>query len=151
MVILSPQHIKDLPGQHPSARIFSIKLRKPLRPLGQRLDRRHLKRLEHSRIHLALHLQDLRNDLRLCRNQTDSPSRHVMSLAQGIQLKAALLRTRLGKNRQRPVVQNETVWIVITYKYAMPAAEIHQLRIEILRSRRTCRHVRIIRPHDLDP
>ena len=56
MIVLGSDQIEDRTGQNPSAPILRIQLLKPLRSLGQRLDRRKLKRLEHARIHLALDL-----------------------------------------------------------------------------------------------
>ena len=56
MIVLGSDQIEDLTGQNSPAPIFRIQILKPLRPLGQRLDRRKLKRLEHARIHLALYL-----------------------------------------------------------------------------------------------
>ena len=73
-----------------------------------------------------------------------------MGLAEGIQLEAAVLRSRLGQDRERAVVKDEAVGIVITYEDAVPAAEVHESGIEFLGSCGACRHVRVVGPHDLD-
>jgi hypothetical protein len=82
MVIFRSQQIEDPSGQHPAATIFLIQLRKPLRPLGKCLDSSQLQRLEHSRIHLALHFQNLSYDLGISRHNPDSLASHIVGLAQ---------------------------------------------------------------------
>ena len=72
-----------------------------------------------------------------------------MSLAERIQFETAFLCTGLCQYGQRPVVKDETVWVVIAYHDSMPASEIDQSRIQIFGCRSTGRHVRIVCPHYL--
>ena len=125
VIVFCADQIKDFTGQFSSATIFLIKFCKPFRPLFQCLDCSQLKRLEHSRIHLALHLKDLRNNICGTSYHSDAPSCHIVRLAERVHFQTALLCTRTGQDRKRLIVQYEAIRIVITYHYAMSESEIN--------------------------
>ena len=151
LVICNSKYIKDFPSKNPSATIFIIQFTEPLWSPGQSLHSRQLQRLEHTGIHLALYFQNLRNHFCISSYHTDSPSRHIMSLTQGIKLQTALHRSRLSQNRDRTIIKNEAVRIVITYQYPVPTTEIHELSIKFFRCRSAGGHIGIVCPHYLHP
>ena len=149
MVIFRTYDVENPACEDPASPVLLIQGPEPFRPLGQCGHCSHLERLEHARIHLALHFQYLRNDFSVRRHHADTPAGHVVRLAERIQLQTAVLRSRHGQDGKRMIVQDETVRVVIAYQYAVPAAEIHQFPIQFHGSGSSRRHVRIIRPHDL--
>ena len=73
-----------------------------------------------------------------------------MRLAERIQFQTALPGSFRSENRQRTVVQDKTVWIVIDDKDMVTTCEIYDSLVEFLRGRRSRRHIRIVRPQHFD-
>ena len=149
MVIFRTYDVENPACEDPASPVLLIQGPEPFRPLGQCGHGSHLERLEHTRIHLALHFQYLRYDLSIGCHHADTPSGHIVGLAERIQFQTALFRSGYRQDGKRPVIQDETVRIVIADQDTVPAAEIRQFPIQLHGSRSSCRHVRIIRPHDL--
>ena len=150
VVILCSEQIENLSGQRPTAPILIIQQREPLRSLLQSPNRSHLQGLEHTRIHLALHLKHLSDHLSVTGHHSDTPPCHIVSLAQGVKFQTAFLCARLCEDGQRVVIENETIWIIVAYQDVMPEGEVYKFRIQLLSCRRSGGHVRVIGPHDLD-
>ena len=149
-VVLASERVHDALRQDAPTAIDGIH---PVVPFARRFERFHhgrLHRAELPRVYIALHAQDPRHELCIRGQHGHAPARHVVRLAHRIQLDAHLLGALHSEDAARVIVQNEAVWVVVTDDDAVPTPKVDQALQQLVRRVRTCRHVRIIGPHQLD-
>ena len=103
----------------------------------------------HTAIDIALYLEYPADEGGVGGYHADAPSGHVVALAHGVELDAALLGSLHGEDAQGMVVEDEAVGIVVDDDDTLAAGKVDQALIQLGRGIGTGGHVGIVGPHEL--
>ena len=122
----------------------------PLIGVVQRLGSSQLQGAEHTAVHVALHLQNPLDKLRVGRDPTHTPAGHILTLAHTVEFYAALLGAWYLQQADGMLVQNQTVGIVVHHYDVVSAGKVNQFLEKLKRGVSTCGHIGIVGPHQTD-
>ena len=104
---------------------------------------------EHAAVDVALHFQYPLHKVGVACQHTDTPARHIVALAHGVELDATLFGARHTEDAEGVVVQDEAVRVIVYNHDVLAACKVHQLCIKFRGGVSSGRHVRIVGPHQL--
>ena len=102
---------------------------------------------EHTAVDVALYFQYPLHEVGIRGKHADTPSRHVVAFAHGIEFYAALFGTRNTEDADGMFVQDETVGVVVYDDDVLAACEVHQFPVQFRCCVRPGGHIGIVGPH----
>ncbi len=148
LVVFATQHIHDLLGILAATGIgLDVCHAMPLVGVVVGLGSSQLDASESTALDVRLHLQDPGDELGIGGAEAHTPAWHVVALRHRIELDAAVLGARHLQKRERLVVEDEAVGIVVHHDDVVVLCEPHQTLVGLHAGRSACRHVGIVGPH----
>ena len=145
------QRAHDFLGQVAASAVGSyIGFAVPLLAVAVGFGRCQLYAAESSAVDVALDFQYPLDELGVRGAQAHTPARHVVALRHRVELNAAVLGAGHLQERQRMVVQDEGVGVVVHHDDAMVLCEPHQALVGLHACCAAGGHVGIVGPHQLD-
>ena len=104
---------------------------------------------EHAAVDVALHLQHPLHEVGVRGKHADAPTGHIVALAHGVELDAALFGSRYAEDAEGMFVQDEAVRVVVDDDDAFAAGEVHQLPVQPGGGVGSGGHIGVVGPHQL--
>ena len=96
---------------------------------------------------VALDLEHPRDVILVADHHCHTPTRHVVALRHRIELDTAVLGTRHLENAQTLLTQDERIRIVVHHHDVVILGKLHEPLVGLSLCTATCRHIRIVGPH----
>ena len=146
-VVGATQLFHDFTGQMAAAAIVVVVTFVPVCFGFQSCGGCQLHGTEHTAVDIAFYFQYPLYKFGIRGQHSDTPSRHIVALAHGVEFDAALFGSRYAENTDRLFVQDKAVRVVIHDDDILAACEVYQTFVEFRSGVGSCRHIRIVGPH----
>ena len=150
-VVGAAQHVHNLLGILTTTTVeVDVELAVPCLIVLVSLSSSELDATEGAALDVRLHLQNPLNELGVRGTEANAPTRHVMAFRHGVELDAAVLGARHLQDGEMLLAEDEAVGVVVDHDDVVVLSKLDQTLVGLALGTSACRHVGIVRPHQLD-